>query len=105
MSSTTNWFDLPLDLKINILSRVDPVTSLEILENTQFVCTDWYKVCKNPSMWKVINLYGMVDSLCDTKKVKLCKHVVDRSQGQSVEIIFPPRLESDEVLLYLGNLL
>ncbi|XP_071703373.1 putative F-box/LRR-repeat protein 23 [Rutidosis leptorrhynchoides] len=102
MSSTTNWFDLPLDLKINILSRIAHV---EILENTQFVCTDWYKVCNDPSMWKVINMYGMANCFAGsyTECMKLCKHVVDRSQGQLVDLIFPPRLQSDEVLMYVAD--
>ncbi|XP_071704091.1 putative F-box/LRR-repeat protein 23 [Rutidosis leptorrhynchoides] len=101
MSSTTNWFDLPLDLKINILSRIDPV---EILVNTQKVCTDWYKVCKDPSMWKVINLCVLMDhyDVSYTERMKMCKHVVDRSQGQLVEVIFPRFLLPNDVLMYIA---
>nr|GEV52063.1 hypothetical protein [Tanacetum cinerariifolium] len=82
-----NWLELPSDVTANILLRIGMI---DILENAQKVCTLWRKICKDPAMWRVIN---MEDSL----KVdvgfyflfeELFKHVIDRSQGQLDDITF-----------------
>ncbi|XP_071719352.1 putative F-box/LRR-repeat protein 9 [Rutidosis leptorrhynchoides] len=107
MSSTTNWFDLPPELKVNILSRIG---HFEILETAQYVCSDWYKVCKDPSMWKVINLYWLRETFYLSEVSygglpgiwKICKNVVDRSGGQLVDIVIPD-LRTDEILMYVAD--
>ncbi|XP_071719347.1 putative F-box/LRR-repeat protein 9 [Rutidosis leptorrhynchoides] len=107
MSSTTNWFDLPPELKVNILSRIG---HFQILENAQYVCSDWYKVCKDPSIWKVINLFRLRESIYSSDFWyaglpgiwKICKNVVDRSGGQLVDIVIPD-LQTDEVLMYVAD--
>ncbi|KAJ0841944.1 putative F-box domain-containing protein [Helianthus annuus] len=48
-----NWLDLPSDVTANILNRIGMV---DILENAQKVCTAWRKICKDPPMWRVINM-------------------------------------------------
>ncbi|XP_071729242.1 putative F-box/LRR-repeat protein 9 [Rutidosis leptorrhynchoides] len=98
MSSTTNWFDLTSDLKINILHRIGPP---EILENAQKVCTDWYNVCKDPSMWKVIDMYTFTEKVNLPTCTKMSKIAVDRSQGQLTEMVIP-RIGTDEVLMYVA---
>ncbi|XP_071719346.1 putative F-box/LRR-repeat protein 9 [Rutidosis leptorrhynchoides] len=107
MSSTTNWFDLPPELKVNILSRIG---HFEILESAQYVCSDWYKVCKDPSMWKVINLFRLRETFYLSEVSygglpgiwKICKNVVDRSGGQLVDIRIPD-LRTDEILMYVAD--
>ncbi|XP_071721387.1 putative F-box/LRR-repeat protein 23 [Rutidosis leptorrhynchoides] len=93
MSSTTNWFDLPLDLKINILSRIG---HFEILENAQYVCSDWYKVCKDPSIWKVINLFWLRITYYSSEVS------FGRSRGQLVDIRIPDH-RTDEILMYVAD--
>ncbi|XP_071729244.1 putative F-box/LRR-repeat protein 23 [Rutidosis leptorrhynchoides] len=102
-ASTTNWFDLTVYLKSNILCRVSVP---DVLENAQKVCTDWFKICKQPSMWKVLNLdNSMLNNADSARCLKMSKHAVDRSQGQLVDITFPKfkTKENDEFLLYVAD--
>ncbi|KAJ0468454.1 putative F-box domain-containing protein [Helianthus annuus] len=80
-----NWSDLPSDVTANILERVGMV---DILENAQKVCTAWRKICKDPAMWRVINMSDIDILRSDAifSPLTMCKHAVDRSQGQLVDI-------------------
>ncbi|PWA76119.1 RNI-like superfamily protein [Artemisia annua] len=80
-----NWLDLPSDVTANILLRIG---TIDILKNAQKVCTVWRKICKDPSMWKVINMRVLLKSDAFFLIEELCKHVVDRSQGQLDGIAF-----------------
>ncbi|GJY70028.1 putative F-box/LRR-repeat protein 23 [Tanacetum coccineum] len=96
-----NWLELPSDVTANILLRIGMI---DIIENAQKVCTLWRKICKDPAMWRVINmkdlrktsdgLYFMFD--------ELFKHVIDRSQGQLVDIIFVYD-DNDALLRYVAD--
>nr|XP_043629263.1 putative F-box protein At4g05475 [Erigeron canadensis] len=77
---TVNWLDLPSDVTANILSRIGV---FDIIENAQKVCTTWYQICKEPAMWRAVS---MDQSPLWTVCQKICKHVVNRSQGQMVDI-------------------
>ncbi|GKE99497.1 putative F-box/LRR-repeat protein 23, partial [Tanacetum coccineum] len=63
----------------NILYRVGVY---DILENAQKVCTTWRKICKDPAMWRVISMDTHGDPHTRHPLRKMCKHAVDRSQGQ-----------------------
>uniref|UniRef100_A0A0D3E087 F-box domain-containing protein n=1 Tax=Brassica oleracea var. oleracea TaxID=109376 RepID=A0A0D3E087_BRAOL len=79
-----NWADLPSELTLSILSRLD---TIDILENAQKVCTSWHRVCKDPAMWrKIVIPRDIGDLVYDLKYVAMCRHAVDRSQGGLVEI-------------------
>ena len=75
------WIELPEDLTANILQRLD---TEEILQNAQLVCSTWWRVCKNPAMWRVIDL-GYLRNLAG-KSDTFCRDLVDRSQGQLLEL-------------------
>ncbi|KAK1373324.1 hypothetical protein POM88_029517 [Heracleum sosnowskyi] len=52
------------------------------------VCTSWHKICKDPVMWRVIDIHN-VEELSNVgygHLKELCKHAVYRSQGRLVEI-------------------
>ncbi|KAK1409570.1 hypothetical protein QVD17_36097 [Tagetes erecta] len=88
-----NWLDLPSDVTANILNRIGMV---DIFKNCQRVCTAWHKICKDPAMWRVINMNDLMRSNSYGKTGKImCKHAVDRSQGQLVDFT----LEYDADLL------
>ncbi|KAL8113441.1 F-box protein SKIP19-like [Apium graveolens] len=95
-----NWLNLPADITANILHRLGAV---EILESAQKVCTAWRKICKDPAMWRVIDMHNhgcLGDMPYDLDK--MCRHAIDRSQGQLVDI----NIESfgeDELLEYLAQ--
>jgi hypothetical protein len=79
-----NWLELPRDLTASILLRLG---AIEILENAQNVCTLWRNICKDPSMWRYIdmrNLGDLHDMPYDLEK--MCLHAIDRSSGQLVGI-------------------
>ncbi|KAG6409435.1 hypothetical protein SASPL_127474 [Salvia splendens] len=76
------WTELPDDLTANILQRLH---TEEILMSAQKVCSNWWRVCKIPTMWRVIDVdYGRC-----TNRVQfgnICRCAVDRSEGQLVEL-------------------
>ncbi|KAF3500719.1 hypothetical protein F2Q69_00039562 [Brassica cretica] len=76
-----NWAELPSDLTSSILRRLG---SIDILENAQRVCTSWRGVCKDPEMWRKIDMRNLGDVGFNVEI--MCRHAVDRSQGGLVEI-------------------
>ena len=78
------WTELPDDLTANILQRLH---TEEILMGAQLVCSTWWRVCKDPAMWRVIDLDLRHYRRFRLKEFKnICLHAVDRSQGQLVGI-------------------
>lgn len=78
--------ELPYDVIANILYRVGVY---DILENAQKVCTTWHKICKDPAMWRVINMENNFKDVNINERSlmqEMCKHAVDRSQGQLIDI-------------------
>ncbi|CAH8385825.1 unnamed protein product [Eruca vesicaria subsp. sativa] len=75
------WAELPSELTSSILSRLD---SIDLLENAQKVCTSWYRVCKDPEMWRKIDMRNSGDLGLNLET--MCRHAVDRSKGGLVEI-------------------
>ncbi|KAG6405666.1 hypothetical protein SASPL_133258 [Salvia splendens] len=70
--------DLPEELTANILQRLH---AEQRLGSAQLVCSTWRRVCKNPAMWRVIDL--------DYRRCEfdiICRCAVDRSQGQLIEL-------------------
>ncbi|KAG2278861.1 hypothetical protein Bca52824_061416 [Brassica carinata] len=76
-----NWAELPYELTSSILRRL---SSIDILENAQRVCTSWRHVCKDPEMWRKIDMRNLVDVGLNLEI--MCRHAVDRSQRGLVEI-------------------
>ncbi|CAI9111965.1 OLC1v1012321C1 [Oldenlandia corymbosa var. corymbosa] len=90
------WTELPREITANILQRLDVE---DILEVAQRVCRTWRSVCKDPSMWRKIDM-SLYDD--DDESVMMCEHAVDLSQGQLMDI----RLgffTSDSLLLYIAE--
>ena len=94
------WTELPDDLTENILQRLD---TEDIVMGAQLVCSAWWRVCKNPAMWRVINLtyqsctarnicccgprkLGRICSCGADRFWNICSFAMDRSEGQLVEL-------------------
>ncbi|KAK6150119.1 hypothetical protein DH2020_017644 [Rehmannia glutinosa] len=93
-SSAPPWTELPRDLTANILRRLGVV---DILENAQKVCTTWRTVCKDPAMWRVIDIrYNGEVRDCSM----MCRHAVDLSQGQLIDLHME-NFGDSETLLYV----
>ncbi|KAK6150099.1 hypothetical protein DH2020_017624 [Rehmannia glutinosa] len=94
--SAPPWTELPGDLTANILRRLGVV---DILENAQKVCTTWRTVCKDPAMWRVIDIRH--DDYPHRMDLDImCRRAVDRSQGQLIDIHMEGFADS-ETLLYV----
>ncbi|XP_047952750.1 putative F-box/LRR-repeat protein 23 [Salvia hispanica] len=92
------WLELPDYLTENILQRL-PIR--EILTSAQKVCTTWWRVIKNPTMWRVIHLdcrdwaYG--------KFFSVCYRIVDRREGQLVDLKLLSYYQDYGFLNYVAN--
>ncbi|KAG6421513.1 hypothetical protein SASPL_118069 [Salvia splendens] len=76
------WIELPEDLTANILQRLH---AEQRLGGAQLVCSTWRRVCKNPAMWRVIDLdYRRCEDEAEFDSI--CRGAVDRSQGQLIEL-------------------
>ncbi|VVB07128.1 unnamed protein product [Arabis nemorensis] len=92
-----NWAEMPPELLSSILLRLS-VT--EILDKAQRVCRSWRRVCKDPLMWRKIDMRN--SETMDYDFEAICRHAVDRSQGGLLEI----RIEgfgSDSLLTYIAD--
>ncbi|XVF45977.1 hypothetical protein PTKIN_Ptkin02bG0251100 [Pterospermum kingtungense] len=81
-----NWLELPRDLTASILLRLG---TIEIIESAQNVCTQWHNICKDPSMWRSIDLRVPSDRYTniDVEKMKkICMNAIDRSNGGLVDL-------------------
>ncbi|CAN8308524.1 unnamed protein product [Cochlearia groenlandica] len=98
LSEYRNWADLPSELTLSILHKLD---SVEILEKAKNVCKSWRRVCKDPWMWQKIDIPNHGDlQTTDQEEEMLCREAVDRSQGGLVEIKIW-YLVSDSLLHYI----
>lgn len=94
-----NWLELPAEVIFVILHKLG---AIEILTTAQNVCSLWYKICKDPFLWRVIDMHNSGDLNSFDHLEIMCKHAVDRSCGQLVEINIE-HFGSDELLLYIAN--
>ena len=74
------WTELPDDLTMNILQRL----RIEDMMRAQLVCSTWWRICKNPSLWRVIDLD--CQQWGSEEFDDICRFAVDRSQGQLVDL-------------------
>ncbi|XP_074267292.1 putative F-box/LRR-repeat protein 23 [Silene latifolia] len=69
-----NWLDLPRDVTLTILKKLDASV---ILSSVQYVCRLWYVLCKEPSIWRTIRING---------SYTLLRSAVDRSAGGLIDL-------------------
>ena len=94
-----NWLELPRDVTASILLRLG---SIEILTSTQMVCSLWRNLCKDPSMWRAVDMSNADNYWNDYDLERMCRDAVDRSCGQLVDI----NLEyfgTDELLRHIAD--
>ncbi|GMN54579.1 hypothetical protein TIFTF001_023697 [Ficus carica] len=98
-SSHRNWVELPRDLTMSILSRVEDI---DILRSAQFVCSSWLKICRDPLLWRTIQLRGLSSPDFPSDLETICRRAVDYSSGQLVEINIGD-FATDRLLQYITN--
>ncbi|GAA0171781.1 hypothetical protein LIER_25738 [Lithospermum erythrorhizon] len=81
------WLELPEDITEKILRKLGQVG---ILNAAQYVCTTWRKICRDPTMWRVIHMWRIEDRFIYSSGhmglVDVFILAVDLSQGQATEI-------------------
>ncbi|XP_057763926.1 putative F-box/LRR-repeat protein 23 [Salvia miltiorrhiza] len=83
-ASPPPWIELPEDVTVNILQRL----GAEGMLSAELVCSSWWKVCKDPAMWRVIDLCNPDPGATNLRRkyTAMCRRAVDRSQGQLVDL-------------------
>ena len=77
------WIELPGDVIFNILQRLG---AEETLRSAKAVCTTWWKVSKDPVLWRVIDFSNPRQGLFNDEYNTMCRCALDRSQGQLVDL-------------------
>lgn len=90
-----NWLELPRDVIAKILQMLSVV---DIVTSAQRVCPLWWKICKDPLMWRTIDMHNLGTSSYDL--VKVCMFAIDQSCGH-VEDINIEYFGTDELLKYM----
>ncbi|CAJ2640749.1 unnamed protein product [Trifolium pratense] len=98
-TTNPNWLELPRDITSNILQRLGAV---EILTNVRNVCPCWWNICKDPSMWRNIQMGTFHLYFDPDRLVKMCQHAVDLSSGH-LEKIHIYRFGTDDLLHYIAD--
>ncbi|KAK8662009.1 hypothetical protein V6N13_091597 [Hibiscus sabdariffa] len=94
-----NWLELPPDVTASILSRLG---AIEILNSAQKVCSQWRNICKDPSMWRSIDMRNYGGRQDGRVHEKMCFHAVDRSCGHLLDINIE-HFGTDELLFYIAE--
>ncbi|KAB1222722.1 F-box protein SKIP19 [Morella rubra] len=92
-----NWLELPRDVTASILLKLG---AIEILTSAQNVCSLWRNICKDPSMWRAVDMRNLGDLPYEYDFEKMCEHAVDRSGGELVDINIE-YFGTDELLKYI----
>ncbi|XP_041995882.1 putative F-box/LRR-repeat protein 23 [Salvia splendens] len=81
-SSSPPWIELPGDVTANILHRL----GAEGMLTSAQVCATWWKVSKDPSLWRVIDFSNPRQGVFSGEYNVMCRRAVDRSQGQLLDL-------------------
>ncbi|GMI80391.1 SKP1/ASK-Interacting protein 19 [Hibiscus trionum] len=96
---TRNWLELPPDVTASILSRLG---AIEILNSAQKVCSQWRNICKDPSMWRSIDMRNSGELEDGLVHEQMCFHAVDRSCGHLLDINIE-HFGTDGLLFYIAE--
>ncbi|XP_047309302.1 putative F-box/LRR-repeat protein 23 [Impatiens glandulifera] len=101
--------NLSEDIIMLIMKKVGVV---DILLNLQKVCRSWRNICKDPALWRSIDMHSNysyhIITCCSTTRINrtryvmndMIKHAIDRSCGQLIDIKLEKHFNVD-ILKYL----
>ncbi|XP_057432138.1 F-box protein SKIP19 [Lotus japonicus] len=92
-----NWLELPRELTTNILQRLGVV---EIVTSACRVCSLWWDICKDPFMWRTIDMNYYNYQIY--KLENWCRYAIDRSCGH-LEDISIKYFDTDDFLNYIAD--
>ncbi|XP_057457937.1 putative F-box/LRR-repeat protein 23 [Lotus japonicus] len=81
-----NWLELPAELTAKILLKLGII---EILTSARLVCPLWWKICKDPLMWRTIDLTNCLwwdSNYPHNELVNCCLKAIERSCGHLEDI-------------------
>ncbi|KAJ9565914.1 hypothetical protein OSB04_001880 [Centaurea solstitialis] len=84
MGKTPNWLQMPDEIMGGMIFQ--RLGAVEILTSVQKVCRNWRRICKDPAMWKVIDMNNRYKGLNTDVYEKLTKQAVHRIRGELIEI-------------------
>uniref|UniRef100_A0A803LAY5 F-box domain-containing protein n=1 Tax=Chenopodium quinoa TaxID=63459 RepID=A0A803LAY5_CHEQI len=93
-----NWSDLPEEIWSIILSKV---STIDIIESVEIVCKLFRKICKQPSMFNVIEMTlpdGYIDDVDPDFVNSMTLFAVDRSSGNLVDIYLETFCNDDTLM-------
>jgi hypothetical protein len=94
-----NWLELPSDVTVNILQRLD---TIDIVKSACLVCPLWWNIFKEPRMWRTIRMVGHGYRPWDYHHlVEICCHAIRRSCGH-LENIYINSFGFDDLLRCLA---
>ena len=99
-----NWLELPKDITMNILQRLD---TLEIVTSACHVCPLWWNICKEPLLWLTIDMMTNIslsysDDEYSSRLEKICRYAVDQSCGH-LKYIYINKFVTDDLLRHIAN--
>lgn len=99
-AQSRNWVDLPRDVTSTILLKTGAIS---VLTSARSVCSSWRRICKDPSMWRKIDMRNLGDFWdMDHDLEKMCRHAVDLSDGHLVDISIE-YFGTDELLKHIAE--
>ncbi|KAJ9565891.1 hypothetical protein OSB04_001857 [Centaurea solstitialis] len=101
MKEKRDWLQMPDEIMGGmILQRLNAV---QILISAQKVCKNWRRICKDPAMWKVINLDRQFYFFYTKSEFEnLAKQAVRRSRGELIDISLKD-FGTDELLHHISR--
>ncbi|KAA8519420.1 hypothetical protein F0562_013705 [Nyssa sinensis] len=100
VEETRNWLELPPELMAMILHRLG---AIDILTVAQKVCMTWRNICKEPAMWRTIDMQNLGDLWDMEYDLEImARHAINRSCGQLVDINVE-YFGTDELLQYITD--
>ncbi|KAI5435381.1 hypothetical protein KIW84_021985 [Lathyrus oleraceus] len=104
ITADPNWLELPRDITMNILQRLDTVA---LVTSASVVCPLWWNICKDPHMWTTIDMMNNLslthsELAYSSRLEKICRYAVDRSCGH-LKDIYIKSFGTDGVLLHIAN--
>jgi hypothetical protein len=66
------------------------------------VCSPWRKLCKDPSLWRAVDMRNPDKLWEDYEVERMCRDAVDRSCGQLVDINIE-NFGTDKLLRHIGD--
>ncbi|XP_058783874.1 F-box protein SKIP19-like [Vicia villosa] len=99
-----NWVELPRDVTANILQRLG---TIELLTSACQVCPLWWNICKDPHMWRTINMTKVPSSryYFQDELVKICSKAIEQSCGQleNIDIFDIDFIVTDDLLAFIAD--